>query len=63
MKYKYQVDFEDIKVGADFEKNGNAYIKQSSRTARITRPVEYSGKWFYFGSLEKINIAGSALNR
>ena len=42
--------------GLEFEKNGNLWVKQSTRTARIIKPVEYSSRWFYFGKREKINI-------
>tara|TARA_R110000772_G_scaffold160001_1_gene271219 strand:+ start:26 stop:208 length:183 start_codon:yes stop_codon:yes gene_type:complete len=56
MKYSFQVDFEDVKTGLEFEKNGNLWVKQSTRTARIIKPVEYSSRWFYFGKREKINI-------
>ena len=56
MIYKYQVDFEDVAAGSEFEKNGNLWVKQSTRTARLVKPVEYSGQWFYFSKREKINI-------
>ena len=56
MKYRFQVDFEDVKTGLEFEKNGNLWVKQSTRTARIIKPLEYSNVWFYFGQREKINI-------
>tara|TARA_R110000796_G_scaffold77619_1_gene173507 strand:- start:213 stop:395 length:183 start_codon:yes stop_codon:yes gene_type:complete len=60
MKYRFQVDFEDVKTGSEFEKGGNLWVKQSTRTARIIKPVEYSSRWFYFGKREKINIEGVA---
>jgi len=60
MKYKFQVDFEDIKKGAEFEQNGTLWVKQSTRTARVVKPIEYVNRWFYFGSREKINISDVA---
>jgi len=56
MKYRFMLDFEDVKTGAEFEKGGNLWVKQSTRTARIIKPVEYSNRWFYFGKREKVNI-------
>jgi len=60
MKYRFQVDFEDVKTGAEFERNGNLWVKQSTRTAKIIKPVEYSNVWFYFSKREKINISEAA---
>ena len=56
MIYKYQVAFEDVEAGSEFEMGGNLWVKQSTRTARIVKPVEYSGRWFYFSKRDKINI-------
>ncbi len=57
MKYRLQVDFEDVGTGLEFEKNGNLWVKQSTRTAKIIKPVEYSNVWFYFSKREKINVS------
>ena len=38
--------FEDIAVGTRFDYNGNAWIKQSTRTAYL---IEFN-RWFYFGA-------------
>lgn len=40
--------FKELPVGCAFHLNGNTYKKQSTRTAVITQPVNYAGKWFYF---------------
>lgn len=42
--------FKELPVTAIFSRNGNQYIKQSTRTAKIVKPVEYSNSWFYFGN-------------
>ena len=56
MKFKYQTQFDRLPVNTVFSCNGNGYIKKSTRTASIVKPVEYSGTWFYFGKNELVNI-------
>ncbi len=45
-RYTY---FKDIPVGYDFSLNGYRWLKKSTRTASIIKPVEFTGTWFYFG--------------
>ena len=40
--------FAELPVTTVFSMNGNQWIKQSTRTAKIVKPVEYSNSWFYF---------------
>ncbi len=42
--------FNELPVTTIFSRNGYQYIKQSTRTAKIVKPVEYSNTWFYFGN-------------
>ena len=42
--------FAELPVTTVFSMNGNQWIKQSTRTAKIVKPVEYSNSWFYFGN-------------
>lgn len=49
---KQYIQFKDLPVTSTFSLNGNEYIKQSKRTARILKPVEYNSNWFYFGKRE-----------
>ena len=46
--------FTNVSKGARFVFGGNLWIKQSSRTARIIEPTEYSGRWFYFGAQDNV---------
>ena len=39
------LDFVDIRIGGLFHLNGNDYVKQSTRTARMLS----NGRIFYFG--------------
>ena len=55
----YRMLFEDIRIGRKFEKNGNFWIKKSTRTAGIIYPAEHSGRWFYFKNHDLVTI-GSA---
>ena len=48
--------FSELPVSAEFSKNGNRWIKQSSRTARIIKPAEYSDVWFYFAKRELCTV-------
>ncbi len=45
-RYTY---FKDIPVGDEFSLNGNRWVKKSTRTASIIKPLEFTGTWFYFG--------------
>lgn len=55
---RYLTEFERLKVGATFSMGGNGWLKRSTRTAEIIRPNDqpYTGKWFYFGMTEKVEI-------
>ena len=53
---RYLTQFERVKVGAHFSKNGNLWLKRSTRTAEIKKPIQYNGKWFYFSQREPIEI-------
>ena len=46
------IKFNELPLLSVFSKNGNSWIKQSSRTARIIKPKEHSTKWFYFRQSE-----------
>ena len=41
--------FNELPLKTIFSQNGNQYIKQSTKTAKIVKPVEYDNTWFYFG--------------
>ena len=47
-------NFKDLKAGAKFAYGGNLWVKQSTRTARIIKPSDYSGRWFYFGAQDNV---------
>lgn len=47
---KYYINFASLSVGSTFSFNGNRYLKRSTRTAEIIKPVEYTGTWFYFST-------------
>ena len=49
---KQYIYFKDIPLNSEFSYNGNRWKKQSTRTARITKPVEFNGTWFYFGKTD-----------
>jgi len=55
-KSGYRMLFEDIRIGRKFERNGNLWIKKSTRTASIIYPAEYSGRWFYFKNHDLVTI-------
>jgi hypothetical protein len=44
--------FSEIKIGRMFHCNGNDYVKQSSRTARMLS----TGRVFYFGQKELAHL-------
>lgn len=46
------IEFIDVKIGKLFHLNGNDYVKNSSRTARMLS----SGKIFYIGKNEQVHI-------
>ena len=58
---KYHATFDELKVGVEFTRCGTTYIKQSTRTAVIIKPVRHSGWWFYFGN--KDNCVVNNLNK
>ena len=45
------LDFVDIRIGGLFHLNGNDYVKQSTRTARMLS----NGRIFYFGKTEYVH--------
>jgi len=45
--------FESLTVGTVFEFNGNHFVKQSTRTARM---LEYDRRLFYFGMKDVVTI-------
>ena len=45
------VHFEEITIGRLFHLNGNDYIKQSTRTARMLA----NGRVFYIGRVENVH--------
>ena len=48
------INFQDLKEGAQFAYGGNLWVKQSTRTARITAPEYIAGRWFYFGAQDNV---------
>lgn len=48
----YSREFWDLAVGRMFRMNGNDYIKQSTRTARMLS----NGLVFYFGKKEVVHL-------
>jgi hypothetical protein len=47
----YSLEFQEVRVGRMFHMNGNDYVKQSSRTARMLA----NGRVFYFGQKEVVH--------
>lgn len=45
--------FNELRVGRMFHCNGNDYVKQSTRTARMLM----TGRVFYFGQKEVVHLA------
>ncbi len=45
-------DFAELKIGRMFHLNGNDYIKQSTRTARMLA----NGRVFYIGQKEVVHL-------
>ncbi len=52
-----QVYFENLNVDSEFKSNGNIWVKRSLKTAEIVKPVDLSGKRFYFGKREIVGVA------
>lgn len=46
-------EFAEFRIGRMFHCNGNDYVKQSTRTARMLS----NGRVFYFGQKERIHAA------
>lgn len=46
------LEFAEVRIGRMFHVNGNDYVKQSSRTARMLS----NGRAFYFGQKEVVHI-------
>lgn len=44
-------EFRELRVGRMFHSNGNDYVKQSTRTARLL----LNGRVFYFGQREVVH--------
>ena len=53
---RYLAQFERVKIGALFSQDGNCYRKRSRRTADLTSPERYAGRWFYFSQRETVEI-------
>lgn len=47
----YSLEFAEIRIGRLFHLNGNDYLKQSTRTARMLS----NGRVFYFGQREVVH--------
>ncbi len=47
----YSLEFQEVRVGRMFHVNGNDYLKQSTRTARLLM----NGRVFYFGKKEVVH--------
>lgn len=47
----YSLEFNQVRVGRMFSLNGNDYIKQSTRTARMLS----NGRVFYIGQKEVVH--------
>ena len=45
--------FSTVRIGAMFHLNGNDYVKQSTRTARMLS----NGRVFYIGQSESVTLA------
>jgi hypothetical protein len=54
----FQVQFDQIKLGATFIQHGTTYFKRSSRTAVTETPVEYAGQIKYFTNKELAEVKG-----
>jgi len=46
------MEFSELRIGRLFHLNGNDYVKQSTRTARMLS----NGKVFYVGQRERIHL-------
>jgi hypothetical protein len=46
------LEFNEVRVGRMFHSNGNDWVKQSSRTARLLM----NGRVFYFGQKEVVHL-------
>ena len=49
----FKLEFWEVRVGRMFHVNGNDYVKQSTRTARMLS----NGRVFYFGQKEVVHPA------
>jgi hypothetical protein len=47
------LEFNEVRVGRMFHCNGNDWVKQSTRTARLL----VNGRVFYFGQREVVHLA------
>lgn len=54
--FKYQTQFNRLPVNTSFSLNGTRFVKQSTRTGAIVKPVEYAKTWFYFGKNDLVLI-------
>jgi len=55
--FKYMTQFSRLPVNTRFSLNGTQFVKQSTRTGAIVKPIEYAKTWFYFGKNESVLIA------
>lgn len=49
----YSLEFNEVRIGRMFHLNGNDYVKQSTRTARMLS----NGRVFYVGQKEVVHPA------
>jgi hypothetical protein len=52
-----KVYFVNLNVDSEFKSGGNIWVKRSLKTAEIVKPVDLSGKRFYFGLKEVVQVA------
>lgn len=58
---QYSITFDRLKVGATFFRNGNRWLKRSTRTKEIIEPKQYKGQWFYSGMNDQCIINESQI--
>lgn len=49
----YSLEFREVRVGRMFHMNGNDFVKQSTRTARMLS----NGRVFYIGQRDRVTPA------
>ena len=48
--------FNELPANTIFSLNGNQYRKRSTRTAKVTWPIEYNSNWFYFADKTLVEV-------